>query len=258
MRVLLMSDIHSNFEAFSAVLSEEKGFDCLWCAGDLVDYGISPKPIIEWFCNHTAESRLVKGNHDEHLVNVWRTGEFENISSTQFKWVHQNCLQLNEYHVSFLDSLPDSMAFEADGKYYLMTHRFDKTVPYRDINSVEEFDIFWNAHTPTSYHTASERRIIVGHTHRQCAHCLYGNRIWINPGSISYRRPDENDKSAQYAVIENGALVFKRIPYDRSVQFTAAKRYKENKAMMETELQDFYFFFGNAKTTRDPLPEGDT
>lgn len=256
MRVLLISDVHSNFEALSAVLSAEAGFDWVWCAGDFVDYGISPKPVIDWFRNHRAESRLVKGNHDEHLVNVWKSGVSKTIAPMQFKWVHQNCLQLDAARVSFLDSLPEIISFEQDGRYYLMAHRFDKTVPYRDINSIEEFDAFWNANTPESYHNAFERRIIVGHTHRQCAHYLYGNRMWINPGSISYRRPDEHDKSAQYAVIEDGTIIFKRIPYDRSIQFAAAEQYGKNKSMMETEVQDFYFFFGDAKTTRDPLPTG--
>ena len=37
------------------------------------------------------------------------------------------------------------------------------------------------------------------------------------------------------------------------LQLAAAKEYLAKDAMMETELQDFFFFFGNAKTSRDPL-----
>ena len=43
------------------------------------------------------------------------------------------------------------------------------------------------------------------------------------------------------------------MPYDASAQLAAAKEYLAKDAMMETELQDFFFFFGNAKTSRDPL-----
>ena len=39
----------------------------------------------------------------------------------------------------------------------------------------------------------------------------------------------------------------------RSVQFKVAQEHYKMGDMMETELQDFYFFFGPAKTSRDPL-----
>ena len=39
MRILLISDIHSNIEALKAILNKEKDFDLLAVAGDLVDYG---------------------------------------------------------------------------------------------------------------------------------------------------------------------------------------------------------------------------
>ena len=70
---------------------------------------------------------------------------------------------------------------------------------------------------------------------------------------MSYRRPDDPEKTAQYAVIENGEISLRQVPYDASAQLAAAKEYLAKDAMMETELQDFFFFFGNAKTSRDPL-----
>jgi len=76
---------------------------------------------------------------------------------------------------------------------------------------------------------------------------------WINPGSISYRRPDDPDKTAHYAVILDGNIQLKSIAYDRTLQLTEAKRLLKNDRMMRTELQDFMFFFGDAKTSRDPL-----
>ena len=42
MRALILSDIHANLEALSAVIddaSSRGGFDVLWCLGDLVGYG---------------------------------------------------------------------------------------------------------------------------------------------------------------------------------------------------------------------------
>lgn len=76
---------------------------------------------------------------------------------------------------------------------------------------------------------------------------------WLNPGSISYRRPDDPDKSANYMVISDGNVEFKSLYYDRSVQLAEAEAFKKSGQMMDTEIQDFMFFFGNARTSRDPL-----
>ena len=95
--------------------------------------------------------------------------------------------------------------------------------------------------------------MIFGHSHRQCEHILQGDRLWLNPGSISYRRPDDPDKSAQYMLIEDGEISFRSCPYDRSVQKAVADSYRADGGMMRTEIQDFMFFFGDAKTSRDPL-----
>ena len=46
MKVLVISDVHSNVWALREVLRAEQGFDLLVCAGDYVDYGIAPKETI--------------------------------------------------------------------------------------------------------------------------------------------------------------------------------------------------------------------
>lgn len=44
MRVLLISDIHSNIEAFRAVL-DQTSFDEVLFIGDIVDYGPNPEEV---------------------------------------------------------------------------------------------------------------------------------------------------------------------------------------------------------------------
>lgn len=96
--------------------------------------------------------------------------------------------------------------------------------------------------------------MIFGHTHRQCIHVLDQHMLWLNPGSVSYRRPDDPDKTAHYAVIENGEIRLCQVPYDRSHSLEEARKLNKAHGMMETELQDFFFFFGDARSSRDPLP----
>ena len=79
---------------------------------------------------------------------------------------------------------------------------------------------------------------------------------WLNPGSASYRRPDDPDKTAHYVTITDGEICLKQIPYDRKPQLEKAKEFISTDKMMRTEIQDFMFFFGDAKTSREPLEQG--
>ena len=62
MRILLLSDIHSNLEALEACLNSLPAFDAVVNLGDLVGYGASPNEV-------TSKVRemgglVVRGNHD--------------------------------------------------------------------------------------------------------------------------------------------------------------------------------------------------
>ena len=50
MRILIVSDIHSNLEAFESVLADADGrggFGEIWSLGDLVGYGPDPAAVID-------------------------------------------------------------------------------------------------------------------------------------------------------------------------------------------------------------------
>ena len=64
---------------------------------------------------------------------------------------------------------------------------------------------------------------------------------------------DGEHKTAHYATITDGEIRLKQIPYDRKPQFEKAKEFISTDKMMRTEIQDFMFFFGDAKTSREPL-----
>src|SRR5437763_16482422 len=68
MRILLVSDIHSNWPALAAV---REPFDVCLCLGDVVDYGTDPAPCVDRV-RPTAPA-AVRGNHDHssaHDVSV--------------------------------------------------------------------------------------------------------------------------------------------------------------------------------------------
>ncbi|MBT9779019.1 metallophosphoesterase [Clostridium sp. MCC353] len=251
MKLLVISDLHSNIWALQKILDAEPHFDLLCCAGDLVDYGTAPKEVVDRMRSFD-NIKMVQGNHDLHTVNIWKEQQFWDIPSQEYKWVHHNCRRLDEARIGYLNKLPLHLTFEADGYVYLIQHQYDEA--YGVIESRSQFDAYWDRFADPGVGNLEKRRMIFGHSHRQCVHVLGNGREWLNPGSVSYRRPDDPDKTAHYAVIEDGNIRLCQVDYDRSRLFEEARDLARKQGMMTTELQDFFFFFGDAKTSRDPLP----
>lgn len=251
MKLLILSDVHGNVDALRAIWKEEQDSDKIYCAGDLTDYGAFPEEVIRWMREHHAE--VVCGNHDLHTIHIYEKTCWQSVGDKEFKWVHHGCGRLGEEEINYLKNLPDILCFEADGVEYVMTHQFDSE--YGVIENMDQFERFWEEARGTKGKMGRARRIIFGHTHRHCIHILGDSVCWLNPGSVSYRRPDDPCKEAQYIVIDNGKMYLKGVSYDRSRSFAVAVEYLKSGNMMESELQDAMFFFGNAATSRDPLPE---
>lgn len=252
MRILLISDIHSNLQALEAVLRDAGTVDAVWCAGDLVDYGTDPHGVVTWFRTHDVQ--CVSGNHDRHLLSILDSGETETLRGTdKWKWVHDNCERVTPEDVAYLRTRPLHLRLQADGIDYLLQHQMGEgAYTYSMPESIGDFEQFWQEHAGIS--TLPERRLIFGHTHRRCVHRLDDRMLWLNPGSVSYRRPDDQDKRAHYMIIDQGEILFRAVPYDRQPSYERVLAYARSGQMLLTDLQDTMFFFGNAKTTRDPIP----
>lgn len=69
MRALVVSDIHSNLEALTAVLDDAGSFDVLWCLGDIVGYGPDPNACIDLI--RSFEHTAIPGNHDWGSWGNW-------------------------------------------------------------------------------------------------------------------------------------------------------------------------------------------
>lgn len=68
MKILLISDVHSNVDALRVVEDNEKDFDLVLCLGELMDWGMFPRETIQWFRDH--KNITVSGNHDRDVINV--------------------------------------------------------------------------------------------------------------------------------------------------------------------------------------------
>ena len=239
MRLLIISDIHSNVTALEAVERDAGSVDGIYCAGDYVDYGTNPHEVIQWVKDRGV--RCVIGNHDRYLLDIAGTDEAEKLyGANQWKWVHDNIEKMLPEDFKFLKSLPTHFRFSSDGIEYIMQHQMQDN-SYAMPETVEQFDTCWRK---WGGEEADEKRLIFGHIHRRCVHQLDDHKLWLNPGSVSYRRPDENDKRAHYMLITDGKITFHAVAYDRSKMYAETLEYEAKGIMAEDQIKAAKFFFG--------------
>lgn len=218
MKILLISDIHANIDALRAVEAAEGQFDLLLCAGDFVDWGFDPHEVIAWF--RTQNFIAVSGNHDRYLLKLWDDGEREPVGRETC--YAQHCLnRLTEEDVAFLRALPRVASVQADGFEYRMCHSpreerqadllAEEMVSYR---LQPLFDTLWGRLGGGEETPHNRRRMIFGHTHQSWMYQARGGGLFLNPGSIHYRKgPDAMETGADYMVIVDGVPMFRHVDY---------------------------------------------
>ena len=100
LRTLILSDIHSNLEALTAVIddaTERGGFDNIWCLGDIVGYGPDPGACIKLLRQH--EVVAVAGNHVSvhRIVEYWPTVHTRTLPTEFFTLPEECACWLTEY-----------------------------------------------------------------------------------------------------------------------------------------------------------------
>src|SRR5260370_24712824 len=102
MRILVLSDLHSNATALDAVLDAAKDhWDLSVCLGDVVGYGPDTNEV-------TARLREIgtqtsRGNHDKAVTGLMPTDDFNPVAKSAVDWTRA---QLKPEHLAWLSALP--------------------------------------------------------------------------------------------------------------------------------------------------------
>ncbi len=198
MRILLVSDIHSNWVALQTI---QEPFDACLFLGDLVDYGVEPTPCIDWVRRHATH--CVRGNHDHgaaQAVTVQGIAGFRYLTTVTRPLT---CRKLNEEDRRFLADLPTSRAMTLNGKRYLMVHGTPRD-PLDEFGPPETD--FWMKRLEG----VTADFVCVGHTHLPYI-LQVGKTTVINPGSVGL--PRDGDPRAGYAIITDNVIELRRIEY---------------------------------------------
>ena len=213
----ILSDIHSNLHALTAVLEvvDAEGCDEILCLGDIAGYGAQPAEVIGLMRDRGA--RCIQGNHDS-LITLQNEGR--HYSSTSLLAAEHNRRLLAREDLEFLANLPTELLCHPGA---LMIHG---SPDYQDSYLINEsqlaaaasqvFDrlgpgacFFGHTHVPT-FHADRSCEMVPG----QAMALPPEARVMINPGSVG--QPRDGDARASFALWdrEAGRIRLMRVDYD--------------------------------------------
>jgi len=206
MKVGVISDIHGNRVALSAVLADMPTVDALVCAGDVVGYNPWPADCVaamrgagllaEQSHLPTGEVPTVRGNHDR-AVTAETNFAFNSMAAAGVRHARE---ALDDEALAWLSALPTERTV-LDGRLKLVHGHPDNPDRY---TYPEEF---------AESMLDEEDVLVTGHTHVQ-GHRVFDDGIVMNPGSVG--QPRDGDPRAGYAVVDmDGVSVDEhRVEYD--------------------------------------------
>jgi predicted phosphodiesterase len=220
-RYLILSDIHSNWQALDAVVADSAGrYDRVLCCGDLIGYGADPNAVVEWVRAHCAA--VVRGNHDRICTPDEDLTWFNPVARYAALWTAQ---ALTPGNAAFVTAL---------GRGPLLVDGFQ--IAHGSPHNEDEY-MTSAAEAEQAFEYLETRLSFFGHTHIQGGFLWNHGRVetiaplWqgdfpgmmevdadcgylVNPGSVG--QPRDRDPRAAYLIYDSAAaaIEYRRIEYD--------------------------------------------
>lgn len=219
MKIAIFSDIHSNLQAFEAVMGDMEKVkpDAMHCLGDIVGYAADPAACLARI--RALGCPCILGNHDEAVVS--RADPSETMNETAVAGIRLSRKQLAPDDVAWLEGLP----FSQKSKQAVFTHAsLSEEEPWLYVIDQYDAEIHFGAQR--------SRVCFCGHTHRPGIWAEHSDgwiafrkgegeiqlprdgKVLVNAGSVG--QPRDGDRRACYAVFdaERKTVEFRRVEYD--------------------------------------------
>ncbi|MCJ7456848.1 metallophosphatase family protein [Candidatus Bathyarchaeota archaeon] len=204
MRIAVVSDIHSNYDALQVVLSSMGDYDAFFCLGDLVGYGAQPNEVVSEIRSLEPDA-VVLGNHD-YAVSTGDTSGFVHHAVEAIEWTRRQISPENLHYISSLRSKSD---FTVDGVKIALAHGSPRDPLMEYVYpSAAEFVL------RGMLDESGGSILLLGHTHVPFSQ-EFESKLIANPGSVG--QPRDGDPRASYAILDLSARTrfqIRRASYD--------------------------------------------
>lgn len=219
MILAILSDIHANYTALSAVLDNldaTGGYDAVAVLGDLINYGPRPNEVVE----------RIRALEDRIIINLWGNHELSLTGECMDRFATERGRRVPEYtrrlltgdnmdYISTRMNRCGRQTLTIDGRRFLFVH-----------GTLD--DCFWGKMTLDELAKPDYGQfdyVLAGHSHvpMYLEHFLpadnpaYRNKrrtVFINPGSVG--QPRNHNPLAQYGLLDTltGEYAHKCVSYD--------------------------------------------
>lgn len=236
-RIAIVSDIHSNLEALTAVLKdiERMRVSRIFCLGDLIGYGPNPNECMD-LARRNFEF-CVKGNHDQAVG--WKIPKvFKDTAAHAAHWTRKKVkpkLTKDETAANRRWTYLRKMPRTQEHGLWLMAHG----TPWSNLDYVyEEFEaaqvfedrrldfqicFLGHTHLPGVFLEDEDGAVYYADAVEGVRYKVGAERSIINVGSVG--QPRDGDPRACWVLARSdGSFVFRRVPYE--IEKTADKIYQ--------------------------------
>jgi len=211
----ILGDIHSNWEALTAVLedAEAHGVDTYVCVGDIVGYNANPAECLEKIRSLCVA--VVRGNHDHYVSHDECLEDFHPLAANVIDWTRR---QLSREQIQYLKNL--RLSRMVDG-FTIVHSTLDMPEKWGYVIDALDADANFNYQTSsvcfhghTHVPVVFERQGRVVRSSFTTFNTTLGRKCFVNTGSVG--QPRDGDPRASYLIYEPSArrIDLRRIEYD--------------------------------------------
>ncbi len=222
MRYLILSDLHSNWEALQAVHDSAAGqYDRVVCLGDVVGYAADPNAVTEWV--RARAGAVIRGNHDRACAGLEDLEWFNPVARAAAEWTHNELSPDNLAYIAALPKGPLTVdnfqimhgSLLDEDAYLILPADAGEVFPY--LESPVAF--FGHTHVQGGFEWVRDRVLTISPPDPEAQKEMLlefdpDAAYLINPGSVG--QPRDTDPRAAYVLYTpgDGFLTYHRVPYD--------------------------------------------
>jgi predicted phosphodiesterase len=230
-RYAVVSDVHANIEALSAVFAriDALSIDKVVCLGDVVGYHADHDACVRLVRERCAV--CIQGNHDRAALGLTEPYDFSMVARHAALWTRRT---MSSESRAFLASLPRSVATED----FVLTHAGLYPMP-NDRTRIASKEGAARHLDALAFDGYPSRICFFGHTHKALAYersrgatvTRWGETIAIDPEALylvnpgTAGQPRDDDRDASFAVYDTTArtIGWEAVPFDRETTLAKAR-----------------------------------